>query len=366
MIDAGPATGIAVDATSFDLYVNHRTSIAIYSAPVDPGDAPTAEIDPGTGGALTDGYGLAVSSFPATAGYVYVADAFDNMVKVYNPKVSTTTPVEEIDGAGTAAGRFVSLKDSSLAVDPSQRRPLRRRQHPAGLRTSARGDQRVQPRRPLPRPARTHNRRRRCPSGSPSTNRRPPTNGQIYVTSGNSSSIVIPPELGPAGLRTGRALLLRLRRRRADARPSPAPARDQGSVQSSSPAGIACPGSCKAEFNSGKNVTLTATPDARLGLRRLVGRRLLGDRELPGEPDRRGHGRRGIRPGADGIRRRVRGGGGDLFSPCGSGGGRVPQRGRARDSPQGQARLAQSLPQEEQGPTRSACSRHAAKLGAHR
>ena len=62
VIDPGPATGVAVDATSFDLYVDHRTSIAIYSAPVDPGDSPTGEIDPGAGGALKDGYGVAVSS----------------------------------------------------------------------------------------------------------------------------------------------------------------------------------------------------------------------------------------------------------------------------------------------------------------
>src|SRR5262249_25847911 len=68
VIDPGPATGVAVDAGSFDLYVNHRTSIAVYSAPVDPGDSPTAVIDPGPGGALGDGYGLAVSSFPGTAG----------------------------------------------------------------------------------------------------------------------------------------------------------------------------------------------------------------------------------------------------------------------------------------------------------
>ena len=36
-IDPGPATGIAVDPATHDLYVDKRSSIAVYTAPVEPG-----------------------------------------------------------------------------------------------------------------------------------------------------------------------------------------------------------------------------------------------------------------------------------------------------------------------------------------
>lgn len=259
VIDPAPATGIAVDATSFDLYVNHRSSIAIYSAPVDPGDPPTGEIDPGSTGALTDGYGLAVSSFPGTAGYVYVADAFDNVVEVYNPKVSTTTPIQEIDGGGTAAGRFVSLKDSSLAVDPANGdlfvadNTQPGFEHPLAVVSEFNPEG-------LYRGQLEHKIVDALPVGLAIDESATATNGQVYVTSGNSSSNVLPDATGPpvseqgalysfgfAG--AGQTLAVTLSGSGA------------GSVQSSSP-GIACPGSCKAEFNSGKNVTLSATPEA--------------------------------------------------------------------------------------------------------
>ena len=43
MIDSKPSFGIALDPATNDLYVNHRTSIAVYQAPVEPGDAPAAD-----------------------------------------------------------------------------------------------------------------------------------------------------------------------------------------------------------------------------------------------------------------------------------------------------------------------------------
>src|SRR5665811_2555477 len=68
-------------------------------------------------GTLGDGHGLAVSGFAGTLGYVYVPDAADNTVKVYDPATDTANPLAEIDGAATSAGEFVSLRDSSVAVD---------------------------------------------------------------------------------------------------------------------------------------------------------------------------------------------------------------------------------------------------------
>ena len=258
VIDPGPATGVAVDATSFDLYVDHRTSIAIYSAPVDPGDSPTGEIDPGEGGPLKDGYGVAVSSFPGTAGLVYVADAADNQVKVYDPKVSLTAPVQEIDGAGTAAGRFVSLKDSSLAVDPStgdlfvadNTQPGFEHPRAAIDEFNAAG---------LYRGQLEHAIVDGVPVGIAVDESATSANGMIYVTSGNGSSSVVPSADGPPASEQGALFAF------GPAGPGQTLAvtrsgAGSGSVSSTSP-GIACPGSCKAELNSGKNVTLTATPD---------------------------------------------------------------------------------------------------------
>ena len=126
-------------------------------------------------GTLGNAYGVAVSAFPATEGDVYVADASDHTVKVYDPSVSLTTPVQVIDGANTAAGRFVSLADSTLAVDQSNGNlfvvdnttPLA--EHPAPPSTSST---------PTACSAASSNTRSSTehPSGSPSTNpRRPPT-----------------------------------------------------------------------------------------------------------------------------------------------------------------------------------------------
>ena len=65
---------------------------------------------------LGDGYGVAVSA----SGEIYVADAADNTVKVYDPADSGNFPDEEsatIDGSATSTGEFTSLRDAALAVD---------------------------------------------------------------------------------------------------------------------------------------------------------------------------------------------------------------------------------------------------------
>jgi DNA-binding beta-propeller fold protein YncE len=106
VLDTGESTGVAVDAAG-DVFVDDRTYVAEYAAPVDPGDLPVATIGLSS---LGDGYGLAVSG---DGSRVYVADAASNTVKVYEPAVSLSAPQATI-GHG-----FTSLVDSALAIDPT-------------------------------------------------------------------------------------------------------------------------------------------------------------------------------------------------------------------------------------------------------
>jgi hypothetical protein len=114
VIDPEPSTGVAVSAAD-DLYVDERTSIAGFGtgAPVKVAAVPLRI----GAGSLEDGYGLAVSDYPGTAGRLYVPDAGDDTVKVYDPALDTVHPVATIDGHGVPGGGFVSLRDSAVAVD---------------------------------------------------------------------------------------------------------------------------------------------------------------------------------------------------------------------------------------------------------
>jgi DNA-binding beta-propeller fold protein YncE len=109
LISSGQANGIAVDPVSGDLYVNERTQIARYPAPVE------FEVDPERFGSLEAGFGIAYSAHGATAGRVYAADAADRLVKAFEPGVDPLEPVASI--SGTPEGPFTSLFDASLAVD---------------------------------------------------------------------------------------------------------------------------------------------------------------------------------------------------------------------------------------------------------
>lgn len=111
VIDPGKSTGLAVDDEG-DLYVNDRTYVAVYDAPVVPGEAPTLKIGLGS---LENAYGVAVNS---ESGLVYVPDASEETVKVFDPAVDLTVPVGTIDGPAGEAG-FNSLVNASLAVDES-------------------------------------------------------------------------------------------------------------------------------------------------------------------------------------------------------------------------------------------------------
>jgi hypothetical protein len=109
-VDEERPTGVAVDPASERLYVNDRDHVAVFAT----GGEELGEIGAGS---LGNAFGLAVSGFPGTAGRIYVPDAGEDTVKIYEPTLGETTPVATIDGAGTPAGEFTSLHDSSVAVD---------------------------------------------------------------------------------------------------------------------------------------------------------------------------------------------------------------------------------------------------------
>jgi DNA-binding beta-propeller fold protein YncE len=111
VFDEGESTGVAVDAAG-NVYANDRTYVAVYEPSGDPVEAGGEPLLIGDG-SLIDGFGLAVSTFPATAGQVYVADAASGNVKVYDPSGNPAIPIATIDPG------FVSLTDAALTVDPS-------------------------------------------------------------------------------------------------------------------------------------------------------------------------------------------------------------------------------------------------------
>jgi hypothetical protein len=257
VIDAGRATGVAVHPLTKNLYVSHRNAVDVYEAPVEPGNPPAHVFGTGT---LGNAYGVAVSAFPATEGDVYVADASDHTVKVYDPSFAPThPPVQVIDGANTAAGRFVSLADSSLAVDQSNGNlfvvdnttPFA--EHPSAAVYEFNVDG-------VFRGELEHSIVDGAPVGIAVDESATPSNGEVYVTSGNGTSVVIPPELGPPVTEQGALYAF------GPAGPGQTievstSGTGNGTV-TSNPVGINCPSGCEAELNSGASVTLTATPEA--------------------------------------------------------------------------------------------------------
>jgi DNA-binding beta-propeller fold protein YncE len=103
-IDPGPVTGIAVDPAGGDVYVNKRTHVSVY----DSTGAHQADIGAGE---IGEGYGVAVSAYGPTAGYLYVPDAAANEVKVFDAAGVAQTPIPGPPGG------FTSLREASVAVD---------------------------------------------------------------------------------------------------------------------------------------------------------------------------------------------------------------------------------------------------------
>jgi hypothetical protein len=104
--DEAESTGVALDAAG-DVYVDDRTHVAVY----EPSGALLRQIatDPGA-----DYYGLAVSGEK-----IYLADAATETVKVFEADGSPAGPVAQINGSSTPQGKFVSLTDAALAIDPT-------------------------------------------------------------------------------------------------------------------------------------------------------------------------------------------------------------------------------------------------------
>jgi DNA-binding beta-propeller fold protein YncE len=235
-IDSAHSTGLALDSTG-DLYVDDRTYVAKYNS----SGSLLAKIGLGN---LEDGYGVAVSGFPATAGFIYVPDAATNTVKVFDPATSTTTPVAEIDGAGTPQGGFASLFDSAVAIDNSDGHlfvadNLQRLdyEHPRAAldEFNAAGDYRGQ----LPKiPALFESE----PTAVAVDNSGGASQGDVFVTSGNSELAKVY-AYGP----TGAAHTLTVTKS------------GSGTVKSE-PAGIECGTACVAEYSAGAEVALTPTP----------------------------------------------------------------------------------------------------------
>ena len=245
VIDAGRSTGVALDPTTGRVLVDDQTYVAEYEpsgAQVESGGAPL-KIGLGT---LGHGFGIGVSGFAGTDGYVYVADASDGNVKAYDPATDTVNPAAVIDGAGTPQEGFESLVDSSVAVDPNDGHvfvvdnlglPF---EHPEALvdEFNSTGAFRGQITGSLGFGAQ---------SGiyvGPGSN--------VYVTSGNTEKSVLDafgPTAPGAELQVGMS------------------GSGRGSIVSQA-AGIACGTACAAEFNLSQVVTLTALSDPHS---RLVG-----------------------------------------------------------------------------------------------
>jgi hypothetical protein len=248
VIDNAHSTGVAVDPTSGDLFVDDRTYIAEYKAPVFAGEIP---VQIGLG-SLGEGYGVAVSDFPATDGYIYVPDAATNTVRVYNPAVDLQDPVEVIDGQGTPQAGFDSLHDSAVAIDQSDGHlyvtdnlQSLDYEHPEAAldEFNAAGDYRGQL-----RTVEIEGKAKPFIDGEPSAvaidNSAGPTQGRVFLTSGNSEKGSVY-AFGP----TAPAHSLEVTESGSGA----------GTVKSQ-PAGIDCASACATEFTEGTEVTLTATP----------------------------------------------------------------------------------------------------------
>lgn len=243
IFDEGHPTGVAVDVAN-NVYVNNRTHITEYTS----GGVEVQQIGAPT---LADGFGVAVSHYAGTLGYVYVPDAATNTVKVYDPLTDAENPKAEIKDPFSKP--FVSLRDSAVAVDRVtgeiyiadnvQPRYAERPQttiyvyNPNGTWKGYLKYKVVD----------AH------PPGLAVDNSAGATQGRVYVTSGNTD------EAGVYAYPKGAA---------STANPLPSTfslsvnATGGGSGQvAAAEAELACSGSCATELRSGRDVTLSAAAE---------------------------------------------------------------------------------------------------------
>ena len=209
-------------------------------------------------GTLGQGYGVAVSDYSTTEGEIYVPDAASGTVKVYDPAVNLTTPVEEINGRGTPQRGFHSLADSAVAIDQADGHLFVADNLEPGFETpaavvdefNAAGDYRGQ----LPHP---------LTDAEPSA-LAVDEHGRVYVTSGNG--------------RKRRPLRLRPDRYRLD--PDRGQERRRRWHGDLGTGRDYCGFACAAEYDRAKKSSSPRFPTTRFGLCRLERGRLQRDRPL--------------------------------------------------------------------------------------
>jgi hypothetical protein len=257
VLDEAQPTGVAVQVSSGNVFVAHRTYVAEY-------DATGTLLATIGSGHLGDAYGIAVSEYPATAGHLYVPDASTNTVKVFDPGTSLTTPVGKIGGVATPQGGFRYLVDSEVIVDNDPASPSYGHvyvldavghglsEHPEAVldEFNSAGEYRGQI--------------TGFVDAEPSGVAIEPTSGNVLVTSGNSEGSGVF-KYGP----TSAARLLKVGKTGTG-----------GGTVASSPNGISCGEACAAEFNEGQTVTLFATPD---GQSAFAGWTVTGAEPCPGK-----------------------------------------------------------------------------------
>jgi DNA-binding beta-propeller fold protein YncE len=243
--ESGTATGVALGPTGH-VYVDDGTYVAEY----EPSGALVAKIGEG---AIGEGFGLAVSEYGPTFGYLYLADASTSTVKVFDP--ATSSPVPEIEGKGTPQGGFAYLGDAALAIDPNDGHVFVAdniqhlvSEHPEAVldEFNSQGDYRGQishwtvkegePRVPV----------EYWLTDAEPTGLAISEKGEVLLTNGNGEGSVVD-FFGP----TAPAQTLTVATTGSGA----------GTVIGK-PAGIVCPGACQAEYTAGETVKLTAAPDA--------------------------------------------------------------------------------------------------------
>jgi hypothetical protein len=192
-------------------------------------------------GTLIDGYGAAFSN-----GRLYVADAGSNTVKVYQP--GTAAPVASVAGPGVG---FKSLRDAAVAVDRSSGnlyvadnlQPSLTEQPEAAIEVFSSAGSYLGRLKYGIVDAR--------PPGLAVDNSGGPTQGRVYVTSGNTIQASVYAYGPGAQTSTGVSAALTLA---VGSRGS-----GDGAVTSAQLPDLACQASCEEQVRGGATVTLTAS-----------------------------------------------------------------------------------------------------------